>query len=432
MKLLSTVFPDSSWEPLRFGKAPKNYWASLENQRAYMEQLRIQLRIPTGVLDKWYEVTTKDYADHDGYGLLSHYNGSLISLLQSIFPEHKWDPLKFQKPPRNYWNSLDKQRRFLTELGVKLGVNMDRIGVDPAELAKWYNVTLPLLLENGGGPVLAKYNFSISNMLSKVFPELNWEPLRFHKVPQNYWASPAHQKAFLETVGAELGIDSGDLSGWYHVTTKDLIELGGSGPLSHFNNSISSLLQSAFPEASWDLMKFKQVPKNHWSSMANQRAFMDDLARRLGFPFVKDSTRKEIDEPKYEMDGWYAVSNQTVIDHGGARLLALYDDSLAKLLASVYPEHQWSLWRFPRRLEMLKNDKEGLVRMVEAVEKALGMEGPEDWRRVSPERLVSAGFPKAVVSSNEGEILLSALRLKYPQVEWSDLFVPMKGKRASK
>ncbi len=57
--------------------------------------------------------------------------------------------------------------------------------------------------------------------------------------------------------------------------------------------------------------------------MSNQKAFMDDLAKRV---HIKDR------------EGWFHVTHDAVIQHGGGALLKYYG-SMKKLLQSVYPEY---------------------------------------------------------------------------------------------
>jgi hypothetical protein len=58
------------------------------------------------------------------------------------------------------------------------------------------------------------------------------------------------------------------------------------------------------------------VPTGHWRDINNHRAFFDDLAKKLNIT---------------EMDDWHMVTQKTVTEHGGGRLLSTYyGDSLVK------------------------------------------------------------------------------------------------------
>ncbi len=74
----------------------------------------------------------------------------------------------------------------------------------------------------------------------------------------------------------------------------------------------------------WDPSQFTQVPHGHWDQIANQRAFMERLAKTLNIT---------------NHDGWYKISNALIRKHGGAGLLHKYNGSAIKLLEAVYPEY---------------------------------------------------------------------------------------------
>ncbi len=88
----------------------------------------------------------------------------------------------------------------------------------------------------------------------------------------------------------------------------------------------------------WDSSKFineatppKELtyPHGYWNDVANQRAFMNDLAKKLNI------TNKE---------EWYKVSEKFIRDHDGYGLLQKYGSSPSKLLAAVYPEYHTIMW----------------------------------------------------------------------------------------
>lgn len=49
-----------------------------------------------------------------------------------------------------------------------------------------------------------------------------------------------------------------------------------------------------------------------------------------------------------DLQGWYSISRNDIIENGGAPLLSLYDDSLIKLITTLYPNYNWQIWRFER------------------------------------------------------------------------------------
>ena len=49
-----------------------------------------------------------------------------------MYPEYPWLPWKFSSLPRNYWDSVDNQKKFVEWAGKELGIN---------EMSDWYKVT---------------------------------------------------------------------------------------------------------------------------------------------------------------------------------------------------------------------------------------------------------------------------------------------------
>jgi len=89
------------------------------------------------------------------------------------------------------------------------------------------------------------------------------------------------QKRFLEKLGVDLGI--GAREGWYAISSKRFVEIGGKRLLRRYNDSISAMLSSVFPDYAWEPLRFTKVPQNYWASTSNQRLFLDDLATKSAF-----------------------------------------------------------------------------------------------------------------------------------------------------
>jgi len=136
--------------------------------------------------------------------------------------------------------------------------------------------------------------------------------------------------------------------------------------------------------------------------MDNQRAFMDDLGKKLS-----------IKEGDYE--GWYKVSNRRIVENGGSRILDLYKDSLPNILNAVYPQVKWDLWKFPRRNAKVLKNADSVTALILAIEGKLGIKSGKDWERVSAEQLGAVGSPNLVRKMiTEGD-LLRALKERYPE-----------------
>ena len=122
-----------------------------------------------------------------------------------------------------------------------------------------------------------------------------------------------------------------------------MINLGASKLLQH-TKSLASLLVSVYPQYNWHTWKFNKVPQGFWSSIENQKQFMNWAGSELK---IKD------------MSDWYKISikvkttsckflmiNKDLIDLGGISLVIEYKRSLQKLLSAVYPNYEWVTWKF--------------------------------------------------------------------------------------
>jgi hypothetical protein len=74
----------------------------------------------------------------------------------------------------------------------------------------------------------------------------------------------------------------------------------------------------------WDEKKFERRPCNYWSKAANQRALMDQIAEKLHVTSMED---------------WYKVTTKQVAQNGAGGLLVRFNNSLHRLLQTVYPEY---------------------------------------------------------------------------------------------
>jgi hypothetical protein len=81
-------------------------------------------------------VTIKDLNKVGGSSLLHKYNDSLSLLLSTVYPEYEWLPWKFIKSPRNYWENVNNQRKYIEWAGKQLNIK---------QLSDWYKVTRKVL-----------------------------------------------------------------------------------------------------------------------------------------------------------------------------------------------------------------------------------------------------------------------------------------------
>jgi hypothetical protein len=64
---------------------------------------------------------------------------------------------------------------------------------------------------------------------------------------------------------------------------------------------------AAFPEHDWKVWKFTKTPEGWWSSLDNQRLYLTDLSKTLGFS---------------SMENWYTITADQLKSNHGVFLLS--------------------------------------------------------------------------------------------------------------
>jgi hypothetical protein len=67
---------------------------------------------------------------------------------------------------------------------------------------------------------------------------------------------------------------------WYQVTQKQLMNLG-SLILDKHCNSISNILEKAYPNYNWKPWKFVSIPSGYWNSLDNRIRYVEWVASKL-------------------------------------------------------------------------------------------------------------------------------------------------------
>lgn len=106
-----------------------------------------------------------------------------------------------------------------------MDVISSRIGVKDGDLSAWYKVSREQYRQLGLIPLLDRfYNNSLYKLLMAVYPEHNWLPWKFVKLPKNAFSDPEIIEKALAHVESELNLTSP--RDWRRVKLEHLKSLG--------------------------------------------------------------------------------------------------------------------------------------------------------------------------------------------------------------
>jgi hypothetical protein len=247
-----------------------------------------------------------------------------------------------------------------------------------------------------------KYNNSMFQLLSSVYPDVNWLPWKFERGPKNMWNDLSVQRQFLDSVAKQLNIK--EMSDWYKISVqvkaisylfprivKEMAKHGCTSLLIKYNHSPYKVLTSVYNQYDWLPWKFGRCPRSYFEDVNNVRKFLDWAGKELN---LKD------------MGGWYSVTSkvnkeqrlwlmfQNLIDLGGHQAVTKYN-SLYHLLSTIYPEFKWEPFKFLNsswetllqgrkfNLHAQHLDIHGKRQYVTYLENALGIKSEEEWNTVA-------------------------------------------------
>jgi len=190
-------------------------------------------------------------------------------------------------------------------------------------------------------------------------------------INEETWKSKSKQKQFLDGLEVKLKIDPGTKEGWYSVTQRTVHDHGGGTMLvSVFKNSVYNALTSTYPSHVFLPWKFVKAPSKFWQSAHNQRSYLDWLAKQLSLTSMED---------------WYKVHLDDLLNNYGGGLMMKHRRSVARALATAYPEHQWLPWLFRNVRKEFWNSRPNRKQYFKWLESQLKMNSLEDWYKVSIE-----------------------------------------------
>jgi hypothetical protein len=384
LEILSSIYPEVG-TIVRYCEADRDYWNRVENRMEYLQWIAESFGIK--FLEDWYEITAERIRKMGGKQLMDIHSNSIHKLLQSTCFEVEWQPWRFVQTNFGRWGTMENQRKFLDWLGSKIGIQ---------EPSQWYEVSGEEIIARGGIHLLNHYSKSPYKMLQAIYPEHEWQPWRFSRIPNGFWNDPSNGKNFFDWLALQLNVKQWE--DWYGVTKSDIEGNGGGTLLQLHQDSPRNALIAAYPHLEGELRYFNP-PEEFWDSIENRIEYFDWLAKRLRVEFPSD---------------WYSVEIEKIIKLGGTYLLKEYDHSLGKALASLFGNFEWQQWKFAISKEEFRQHK----KILEEMERNLHIMHPMDWYGVSTRHLMNQGEGSYLLGRYQGS-LLNILRAHYPDQRWN-------------
>jgi hypothetical protein len=82
-------------------------------------------------------IKLKDLLQLGGGSLLSKYKDSLFLLLSSVYNNLEWLPFRFVQTPKNYWEDVNNQGKFVEWAAKVLNIS---------DLSGWYSVSQEVVI----------------------------------------------------------------------------------------------------------------------------------------------------------------------------------------------------------------------------------------------------------------------------------------------
>lgn len=266
----------------------------------------------------------------------------------------------------------------------------------------WYSVTQEDLQKYGGIERFQVCDTSLSSILESSYPEHQWKPWKFNRLPHGWWNKQENQKRFLESLAKELGLK--ELDDYYlKIRTSDIENAKGSGFLRFYGYSIGKALMTLYPEHKWRLWRFGWVPNGFWGETKNQREFFDFAAIQLNIKTLSE---------------WYKIPKSEIERLGGSGLLDHFGGYLFFALTSAYPEHQWKAWMFDRVPNGFWKNKENQLSYFDHLAKELNINNLEEWKKVKLSDVKNFGTE---ILNLYGNSISKALSSVYPHHSWDDI-----------
>jgi len=126
-RAIIATFPDIGLDLFKFNKVPQHYWKEQNNQKNFFLELAKKRGFDALVPEHWYNISYKEYKKESKIG--SFLVDKVCNTLQSLFPEVRFDPMKFTGTA--HWRSWHNRKLYFDSLAA-------HHQFDPLVISNWY------------------------------------------------------------------------------------------------------------------------------------------------------------------------------------------------------------------------------------------------------------------------------------------------------
>lgn len=155
--------------------------------------------------------------------------------------------------PAKFWDDSTNRKWFVEWFRKEQSIEAGEAGME-----KWYQIVCHDMQLYGARTLLSRYNYSLSALLSSIYPGLPWKYERFKVLPKDSWRNIENVHGAIDHIAKSLDIRH--LDDWYRVSLKQVKKLGFYH-LFLMNGGLPSILASLYPDHDWVESKFKSSSK---------------------------------------------------------------------------------------------------------------------------------------------------------------------------
>lgn len=226
--------------------------------------------------------------------------------------------------------------------------------------------------------VLKLHGKSFYKSLVELYPEFQFDVMRFKHLPPGFWDQEDNHRLFLENLMKILKFK--DLDDFYALPHNEFIQYGGISLLQR-HGSLWNVLKSVYPDHNWLPWRFHSAPQGFWLVEKNRRDYLKWLEQKLELRSAED---------------WAKVTDKALLDNFGSSLLQYFNGSVPRVIESLYPGNLVS----ERRSRRFWTSGENVVRVVREIAHRLKIERPEEWYRVPKKVFADNGASRLIRSPN--------------------------------